>query len=132
VDDRSEEIREFFAAFERGGVEAALGVFDPAIYWASPPEWMDQSGYKGHEGLRELEALWRENFDEFGLTLEEIRRVGELYVVLLHQHGRIKGSGDFVRQKVGWVMTYADNGLIVDLRAFFSWDQALEEAATLS
>jgi ketosteroid isomerase-like protein len=132
VPDRSGQIREFFGSFERDGIDAALQMTDPHIHWASPPEWMDQSGYEGHHGLRELDALWRENFEDFGLTLEEIRPAGDLYVVLLHQHGRIKGSGDIVRQKVGWIVAFGDDGLIVDVRAYFSWDQALEEAATLS
>ena len=126
--DRVAEIRGFLDAYDREGVEAALRVFDPGIYWASPPEWMDQSGYCGHEGLIELDALWRQNFDEFGLTLREIHQVGDLYVVLLYQHGRIKGTGDCVEQKVGWVMKYGDNGLVIELRAFFTWAEALEAA----
>jgi hypothetical protein len=103
-------------------------LFDPEITWLSPPEWMDQSGYCGHQGLRELDALWREHFDGFGLTLKEVHEEGDIAVVLLYQHGTIRGSGDCIEQKVGWVMEYGDNGLIKLLRAYFSWDEALEAA----
>jgi SnoaL-like domain len=129
VTDRRAEIRAFVDTYNREGVEAAIHVFDPGIHWASPPEWMDQSGYEGHDGLRDLDALWRQNFDEFGLTLREIHQVGDFWVVLLYQQGRIKGSGDCIDQKVAWVISYGDNGLITELRAYFSWEEAMEVAA---
>jgi hypothetical protein len=130
--DRSDELRELLAAYERDGIEGALYAVDPEIHWASPPDWMDQSGYDGHDGLRLLDCLWRENFDDYGVRLEQIQRVGEFYVLLLYQHGRIKGSGDPIEQEVGWVMKYGDNGLITEVWAFFSWDQTLADAAARS
>jgi hypothetical protein len=130
--DRSDELRELVATYDRDGIEAALYLVDPEIRWASPPDWMDQSRYDGHDGLRLLDCLWRENFDDYGVRLEQIRRVGDLYVLFLFQHGRIKSSGDPIEQEVGWVMKWGDNGLITEVWAYFSWDQTLEAAATLS
>ena len=129
MSDRSEEIRAVIDAYNRDGVEAGLYAFDPEIHWASPPDWMDQSGYDGYDGLRQLDAQWRENFDEYGLTLHEIRQVGDRYVVLLHQRGRIKATGDDITQTVGWVMSYGDNGLIRHVAAYFTWEETLEAAA---
>lgn len=130
--DRSDQIRTIVDAYNREGIESGLHAFDPDIHWASPPDWMDQAGYDGYDGLRKLDAQWRENFDGYGLSLHEIRQVGDLYVVLLRQRGRIRATGDEITQTVGWVMTYGDNGLIVHVRAYFSWDETLEAAATLS
>jgi hypothetical protein len=130
--DRSDELRELVAAYDRDGIEAALYAVDRAIHWASPPDWMDQSGYDGHDGLRMLDCLWRENFDDYGVRLEQIQQVGDLYVLFLYQHGRIKSGGAPIEQEVGWVMKYGDNGLIAEVWAYFSWNQTLEAAATLS
>jgi hypothetical protein len=128
VTDRKARIRGFLADYQREGVDAALYAFDPGIRWASPPEWMADTGYDGYDGLRALDALWRDHFDDFGLTLEDIHEVGDIDVVLVHQHGRIKGSCDQIRQKVGWVMTYGDDGLITHVAAYFSWAEALDAA----
>jgi ketosteroid isomerase-like protein len=132
VTDRAEEIRRVVDAYNRDGIESGLWAFDPGIHWASPPDWMDQAGYDGHEGLRKLDSQWRETFDGYGLELNEIRRIGDFYVVLLHQYGRIRATGDDITQVVGWVMTYGDNGLIVHVAAYFSWDDTLEAAVQRS
>jgi hypothetical protein len=73
--DRVERIRRLFPEFNDRGVDAVLPLFDPEIHWASPPDWMDQSGYDGHDGLRLLEGQWRANFDGYSLTADEVRRV---------------------------------------------------------
>jgi ketosteroid isomerase-like protein len=126
--DRVAVIAELFDIFEREGVDGVVRFFDPQIHWASPPDWMDQSGYDGYDGLRLLESQWRDNFDEYALTLEEVRPIGDRVVVLLHQHGRIRGAGDYVEQKVGWIVEYGDAGLITLVRAYFSWEETLEAA----
>jgi ketosteroid isomerase-like protein len=132
VTDRASQLAELFEVFARDGIDAVLAFFDPGVHWASPPDWMDQSGYDGYEGLRLLEGQWRANFDEYGLTASEVRRVADdRYVVLLHQHGRIKGTGDYIRQEVGWVVDFNDAGLVSLVRAYFSWDETLQAAESL-
>ena len=125
---RTERIRATFEAFNGGGVEPALDMFDPNVTWLAPPEWMDEAVYCGHEGLRDLDARWRQNFDDFGLTLEEISEVGDRYVVTFVQHGLIRGSGVRVDQRAAWVIEFGANDLVTHLRGFFSWDEAMEAA----
>ena len=36
------------------------------------PEWLDQSVYRGHEGLREVLHLWTESFDEYHWSQERL------------------------------------------------------------
>ena len=74
--DRAELLRAFFSEFNEQGIEAALPLFDPAVTWMAPPEWMDQPVYCGHQGLRDLYDIWDCNFDDFELDLEDIQEIG--------------------------------------------------------
>jgi ketosteroid isomerase-like protein len=128
VADHATRLASLFPAYNDEGVEAILSVFRPDVTWMAPPEWMDQPVYCGHEGIRDLDALWRANFDEFRLELEEMRAVGPRLVALLFLRGRIKGSTQEIEQRASWVVDFDADGLITRLAAFFSWDEALEVA----
>jgi hypothetical protein len=56
-------LRDAIAAFNRGGVEQALGYFDPSVEWIGPPEWLEERLYEGHDGIRKVAALWTESVD---------------------------------------------------------------------
>jgi ketosteroid isomerase-like protein len=128
VADRLELIRGFFPVYEERGVEAALPLFDPGVTWMAPPEWMDQPVYCGHQGLRDLDTLWRSNFDDFGLELEELCAVGDRIVALIFLHGRIKGTEQRIEQRASWLIDFGEEGLITRLCAYFSWAEAFEAA----
>jgi hypothetical protein len=59
--------------FEAGGIEAALVCFAPDVIAYPFPEWVEESEYRGHDGLRALIALWTDNFDEFEIHEDEFR-----------------------------------------------------------
>lgn len=126
--DRVERIRQLFPAVNERGLEAALPLFDPHVAWMAPPEWMDQPVYCGHQGLRELYDIWDCNFDDFALQLEDVHTVGERVVVLLVLDGRIKGTDQRVNQRASWLIDFGPDGLITHLRAYFTWEEALEAA----
>jgi ketosteroid isomerase-like protein len=128
VAERLEQARAFIPLYNRGGIEAVLSMFDPDVTWMAPPEWMDAPVYCGHRGIRDLDALWRSNFDDFGLELEEVRAVGERVVTLLTLRGLIKGTRQPIAQRASWVVDFNAEGLVTLLRAYFSWDEALTEA----
>ena len=130
MDDHVERSAAFFPAYNSGGIEATLPLFHPDVTWIAPPEWVDAPVYCGHEGMRELNALWRANFDEFRVQLEEVRTAGPRAIVLLHLQGRIKGSTQEIEQRASWVADFDDDGLVTQLRVFFSWEEALEAAGT--
>ncbi|HEY6638651.1 MAG TPA: nuclear transport factor 2 family protein [Solirubrobacterales bacterium] len=115
-------------AFNEGGVEAALEFFDPNLEWVAPPEWLEDRVYKGHDGLRRLAAYWTQLFDHYQLEPERSIDVGEDEVVLLlHQRGQIKGSGDPVEGPIGYLAQIRD-GLVTRVNIYFSWEAALEAA----
>lgn len=120
-------VRRTIEAFNREGVEAALAYMDPAIEWVVPPDWLEDSPYNGHDGIRKIASLWDENFDEYRLDLERALDAGDHVVALVIQHGRIKGSGDQVQQRIGFDWEVR-GGKGVRVRVYFSWEDALEAA----
>jgi ketosteroid isomerase-like protein len=123
-----ELVRRAIEAFSDEGIDAALEYFDPEIEWWAPPEWLEDRLYRGHEGLRELAAFWSEQFDEYQLKAEKFIELGDDQVLaLLHQWGRIKGSGDPVEQPVGYI-AHIRKGKLAEVYVYFSWEATLEAA----
>ncbi len=124
----AERLRSMIEAFSAGGIEAALPHFHPEIVWHSPPEWLEQAFYTGHEGLRDLAASWRQNFERYRLDVERVIDLGgNRALALLYQRGRIKLSGSQVEQAVAYVAELQD-GKLVRVDAYFSWEAGLEAA----
>jgi ketosteroid isomerase-like protein len=123
-----EIVRKAFQAFETGGVEATLAYLSLDVTFYAFPEWVEASEYRGHGGVRDVFALWTENFDEFVLEIQELRDAGDRVVALYEQSGRIRDSGIPLRQSVGGVFSEFRNGEIGEASFFLSWDEALEAA----
>jgi ketosteroid isomerase-like protein len=127
-DEVAAPLRGAIEAFNREGVEAALEYVDPEIEWWAPPEWLEDRLYRGHEGLRELAAFWTEQFGEYQLEPERFTDLGgDRVLALLHQRGRIRGSGDRIEQPVGYIARVRD-GKLTEVHVYFSWEAALEAA----
>jgi len=123
-DEDVEVVRRTIEAFNRGGVEAALEHFDPEVEWFGPPEWLEDHLYEGHDGIRRLASAWGENFDEYRLDPERFIDAGDAVVVLIYQRGRIRGSGDPIEQRIGYVWEVRD-GKGARVQTYFSWEEAL-------
>jgi ketosteroid isomerase-like protein len=128
MSENVEVVRRTLEAFNREGVEAALAYFDPEVEWLGPPEWLEKHLYKGHDGIREIAAVWGENFDEYRLDLEEAIDAGNGHVVVLvHQRGLIKGGGGPIEGRIGYDWEVRDNKG-VRVQVYFSWEEALHAA----
>jgi hypothetical protein len=129
VADHAERMRVLFPLYDSDGIEAVIPWFEPDVAWMSPPEWMDSPVYCGHQGLRDLDTLWKSNFDEYRLQPEDVRAVdADRLVVLLHMHGRIKGTSQEIHQRASWLVDFSQAGLVSRCCAYFSWEEALEAA----
>ena len=42
--------------------------------------------------------------------------------------GRIKGTDQQIHQRASWLIDFGGDGLIHHLRAYFTWEEALEAA----
>jgi ketosteroid isomerase-like protein len=115
-------------AFNARGVDAALPHIHPELVWNAPPEWLESDVYRGREGLRELATSWGQNFDEYRLDLERVVDLGDgRAVALVHQRGRLKGTGHPMEMAVGWIVELVD-GQVARVDVYFSWEAALDAA----
>src|SRR4051812_40507447 len=96
VSTESVEIaRQGYHAFNRGGIEAILEFLDPEIEWHMWEEFSRTPRvYRGHDGVREVLALFFENYDDFRAEPLEFIDGGEDVVVPVRLGGRAKGSGE--------------------------------------
>ena len=128
----SQENAEFVRKiFEAGGANSAGAVlpFVPAdVVWHPPPEWIVDSPYRGHDGVREAMSVFTETFDDYRAELHEARNAGDRVVALVWQSGVIKGSREPVRQAIGVVYADFRDGQIGEASFFRSWAEALEAA----
>jgi ketosteroid isomerase-like protein len=128
MSENVEIVRRIYELFNADGIEAALDLITPDAVWHPFPEWIEKSEYRGHEGVREVVAVWTENFDEFAAEVEEFRELGNKIIALTVHTGQIKGSGDPVRQTVGAVYGDFWDGRSGEAYFFQSWGEALEAA----
>jgi ketosteroid isomerase-like protein len=121
-----EIVRDAFQTFGAEGIDAALSFFSPDFVWYPTDRWLERSAYRGHDGMRRLEAAFSENFDDFRYEVRGIRDAQDRVVALIDMIGRIKHSGAEVTQRLGFVVSGFHDGTFREVRAFPSWHEALE------
>jgi hypothetical protein len=122
---RLELIHDLNVAFNAG--EDWSRFYDAEAELHTPPEWLDQSVYRGHDGLREVLRLWTESFDEYHWEEERLIDGPDAVVGLYYQRGRIKGVDSWIEQPIGCVWRFRGD-LIARLDVFFTWEAAIEAA----
>ena len=120
--------RKGFAAYADGGVEAALAFLAPDAVSYAFPEWVEDPVYRGHDGARKLDSVWRDNFDDFAIELREVRDLDERVLLLGEMTGRVKGSGAPICQPIAALDSDFREGMVGEIRYFSSWEQALKAA----
>jgi ketosteroid isomerase-like protein len=123
-----ELVRGAFEVLAAEGVDASLSFFAPECVWYTTDRWLDGSAYRGHDGIRELDAAFAENFDDWRFEVRDIRDAQDQVVALTEMVGRIRGSASSVSQAVGFVISDFRGGTMGDIRAFATWADALDAA----
>jgi ketosteroid isomerase-like protein len=121
-----EIVRNAFQTFSAEGIDAALSFFSPDVVWYPIDRWLDDSAYRGHDGMRRLDAAFSENFDDFRYEVDDIRDTQDRVVALVDMIGRIKHSEAEVSQRRGFVVSGFRDGTFREVRSFPSWDDALK------
>jgi ketosteroid isomerase-like protein len=121
-----EIVRGAFQTFSAEGIEAALAFYSPDCVWYTTDRWLEGSAYRGHDGMRRIQADFSENFDDFRFEVHDVRDAQDRVVALIDMTGRIKDSGAAVSQRLGFVVSGFRDGTFRDVRAFTSWHEALE------
>lgn len=92
------------------------------------PEIPDPRTYHGRAGVLEALAASDESFEQFGMELEDLIGVGDSYVVVvLRMHGRGRGSGVPVEERIAHLWTVRD-GKAAEMQVYSDPDQALRDA----
>jgi len=121
-----ELVRRALEAANVGGVEAALAFYPPDVVFYAIAAWAEDAEYRGHDGVRELNAIFTNAFEDFAWDVLEIRGVGERVLVLTDMTGRIKGSAAAIRERYAVVCSDFRDGTFGEVRFFQNWQQALE------
>jgi ketosteroid isomerase-like protein len=122
-----EVVRRATAAFNRGGVEAALQFFDPEIEWTTTGIFLEAGTYSGYEGVLEYMGALATELEELHSEPESFLDAGDQVVVAFRLSGRGKQSGAPVVFTGCLVYTLRD-GKIVRIRNHTDRDEALEAA----
>jgi ketosteroid isomerase-like protein len=122
-----ELVRRAFEAANAGGVEAALAFYPPDVVFYPIATWAEDAEYRGYDGVRELNAIFTNAFEDFAWDVHEVRGAGERVLVLTDMTGRIKGSAASIRERYAIVCSDFRDDTFGEVRFFKTWQQALEE-----
>jgi ketosteroid isomerase-like protein len=97
------------------------------VAWHDPPDFPDAKVHFGVEGVIEALGAWANAWSEWQIELDDYVDAGERVLVRGRQWGRGKDTGVRVEQPLCLVYLLRD-GMVIEVRAFFDEQQALEAA----
>jgi ketosteroid isomerase-like protein len=123
--EREELVRELFRRWNEGErVVESAEIHPDAVVYSS----MTGNEFRGHEGVRRWMREIDEQFENWDLTIEELRRVpGDRLLALGSVHFRGRASGVEFDQPMGWLIDF-DAGRVTALRNIVGHDAAIEAA----
>ena len=125
--DLVERVRIIFEAADRSDFDAILGFYAPDAIWVG--RLFDT---KGGVAIRDLWAEYYGTFDEFRVSLEEVRDFGNGVVLAANRHwGRVIGSAVPIDQRAAFVYEFVD-GLVVRVTECNDLDEARAAAERLA
>jgi uncharacterized protein len=127
IEDATSGLREAYAAFNRGDVNAAVRILDPGIEWIEPPEFPGGGTYHGVEGAKQYLAQSRAGAAQVISEPEQFITAGDRIVVFVHAKVLPKRSGSWQDVRLADVYTF-QNGRATNMRAFANRDDALRWA----
>jgi uncharacterized protein len=117
-------LREAYAAFNRGDMDAAVAGLDPQIEWTEPAEFPGGGAYHGRDAVKRYLTQSRAAWAEVNSEPEQFIPAGDRIVVFVHARVRPKDSNDWQDVKLADVYTVR-SGKIVKMRAFADRQEAL-------
>ena len=124
-----EVVRDFFEAFEQGGMDAVARFWHPEITWRAIEGAPDDVGeMSGVEMARRYVQDWLDTFDDFTNVPEELLDLGPDRVIAVQRlSGRAKLSG--VQTELRYAVIYTlREGKIVRVREYADRQEALDAA----
>lgn len=105
-----ERIRQVYADFARGDIDAVLAAFHDDIEWIEPDGYFPgaRGTHRGVEAVREIFAVYPRHWDEFSVEMEEYVDAGDQVVVLGRSHFKPRGGGERRSSRLCNVWTMRD------------------------
>jgi ketosteroid isomerase-like protein len=123
-----EVVRRSIDAFSHGDLGGVLDGLAPEFEFQPSGRFMDtQRIYRGRDGWVEFWAAFRAAWEDIAVSIERMEDLGSRVLTLGEMRGRGVESGIAVHAEAAWLHTIND-GLIVGLRSFSTWNEALEAA----
>jgi ketosteroid isomerase-like protein len=110
-------LREAYAAFNRGDMEAAVAALDADVEWIEPTEFPGGGTYRGRDHARQYLAQSRAAWAEVSSEPEQFIPAGKRIVVLVHARVRARGSHEWQDVLLADVYTVR-GGKAIEMRAF--------------
>lgn len=109
-------------------IEAFLMIYAPDVVCHPAPGWIEGDAVRhGHDGFRELAAVWSENTENGSLEVHEVRDMHDRVLVLAEFTGRTRDTGQPSRQVFGAVNSdLRSDGKVGEVRFFLTWQEARE------
>jgi uncharacterized protein len=111
------DLKEAYAAFNRGDINAAVKSLDPNIEWSEPVEFPAGGTYHGVDGAKRYLAQSLARADEVHSEPEQFIVRGDKIVVFVYARVKPKGKKDYQEIRLADVYTFRD-GKAVEMRAF--------------
>jgi len=127
IDYATSGLREAYAAFNRGDIDAAVRILDPEVEWIEPPEFPGGGTYHRVNGARQYLAQSRAGAAEVISEPEQFIPAGNRIIVFVHARVLPKGSYTWQHVRLADVYTF-QNGRAIHMRAFANRDDALQWA----
>jgi ketosteroid isomerase-like protein len=128
-EENLEIVRRWFAAGNRGGMDAAAEFWHPDINWRAMEGALDDVGvFHGPDAMRRYYEQWEETFEDTRTEIEELIDRGDQAVAVVRGIGRMKGSDAEVDIRFAIVISFRD-GKICRGREYATREEALEAAA---
>jgi ketosteroid isomerase-like protein len=118
------DLRNAYAAFNRGDIDAAVNPLDPEIEWTEPAEFPGGGTYRGRDGVKRYLTQSRAAWAEVKSEPERFITAGNRIVVFVDARVRPKDSNEWQDVNLADVYTY-QNGKVVQMRAFADRREAL-------
>jgi ketosteroid isomerase-like protein len=65
-----EIVRRSLAEFDRGGIDSALGYFDPEIDWTTTDAYIESANYRGRKGVRSYFETMAAEFEDLRIEAD--------------------------------------------------------------
>ena len=127
-EENVEIVRRSIDAFNRGDRGGVLETLAPEFEMRPSGRFGDTASvYRGHQGWVDFWDTFQAAWEHMAIRIERREDLGDRVLSLGTFHGRGRGSGVEVEAEGAWLHT-VKAGLVVDLRTFASWKEALEAA----